>query len=302
MAGVASCEAGRAVRHGRHCGRRLRYPAARVLFQRAKRDREYRLFVLHDADPYGYNIARTLREETRRMKGYRVDVVDIGLRLEEALRMGLESEEFTRYQDIPQAVKDNLTDLEREWFVGRQVGKKSWLCRRVELNAMSAPQLVRYIEDKLAEHGATAKVLPPEDVVASHAEELYRALTEKLAERRILEMLDVLPWCRGRWSRRARPTSRACGTSWPGPSVQPAGIVARPCGGRGREGRAGGVGESRLVCCGVCADRIDGTLAGSGFDASFNGACTDTRRPAPCLGRLACILTVQEWWKWPEKA
>lgn len=113
--------------------------AARVLFQRAEKDREYRLFVLHDADPYGYNIARTLREETRRMKGYRVDVVDIGLRLEEALEMGLQSEEFTRQQDIPQAVKESLSELEREWFIGRQVGKKAWICRRIELNAMSAP-------------------------------------------------------------------------------------------------------------------------------------------------------------------
>lgn len=165
--------------------------AARVLFQRADRDRDYRLFVLHDADPYGYNIARTLREETRRMRGYYVDVVDIGLKLEEALKMGLQSEKFTRQQDIPQAVKESLTELEREWFIGRQVGKKAWICRRIELNAMSAPQLVDYIETKLAEHGATAKVLPPEDVVGAYAEELFRTLVREFAEQRILEMLNV---------------------------------------------------------------------------------------------------------------
>lgn len=48
-----------------------------------------------------------------------------------------------------------------------------------------------FIEAKLAEHGATAKVLPPGHVVAAHAQEFYRALAEKLVERRILEMLDV---------------------------------------------------------------------------------------------------------------
>lgn len=165
--------------------------AARVLFHRADREREYRLFVLHDADPYGYNIARTLREETRRMPGYRVDVVDIGLRLEEALEMGLQAEEFTRQQNIPQVVKENLTDLKREWFVGRQAGKKSWICRRVELNAFSAPQLVAFIQDKLAEAGATAKVLPPDDVITVQAKDMYRALAEKMTERRILEMLNV---------------------------------------------------------------------------------------------------------------
>lgn len=165
--------------------------AARVLFQRADRDRDYRLFVLHDADPYGYNIARTLQEETRRMKGYRVGVVDIGLKLEEAIEMGLQAEEFTRQQDIPQGVKEDLTELEEEWFIGRKVGKKSWVCRRIELNAMSAPQLVAFIETKLAEHGAATKVLPPEDVVTAHAEEFYQTLAERLAEQRILELLDV---------------------------------------------------------------------------------------------------------------
>ncbi|KUK32064.1 MAG: ATP-binding region ATPase domain protein [Thermoanaerobacterales bacterium 50_218] len=165
--------------------------AARVLFHRAERDREYRLFVLHDADPYGYNIARTLREETRRMKGYRVDVVDIGLKLEEAVEMGLQSEEYTRQQDIPHGVKESLTELEQEWFVGCQVGKRAWICRRVELNAMSAPQLVSFIESKLAEHGATAKILPPEGVVVTQARELYCTLAGRLAEQRILEMLDV---------------------------------------------------------------------------------------------------------------
>jgi DNA topoisomerase VI subunit B len=165
--------------------------AARLLFQRADRDREYRLFVLHDADPYGYNIARTLREETRRMKGYSVDVVDIGLKLDEAVEMGLQAEEFTRQQDIPQGVKENLSDLEKEYFVGRQASRKSWVCRRVELNAMSAPQLVAYIENKLAEHGATQKVLPPADTVAAFTEAVYVETLKNLAERQILDLLNV---------------------------------------------------------------------------------------------------------------
>lgn len=31
--------------------------AARVLFKNAQKDQNYELYVLHDADPYGYNIA-----------------------------------------------------------------------------------------------------------------------------------------------------------------------------------------------------------------------------------------------------
>ena len=55
--------------------------ACRVLFDGADKGHQYKLAVLHDSDPYGYNIARTLQAETARMPGYSVKVIDIGLRL-----------------------------------------------------------------------------------------------------------------------------------------------------------------------------------------------------------------------------
>src|SRR5262249_43288832 len=51
--------------------------ACRVLFEKAEKGRQFQLFAMHDADPFGYNIARTLREETERMPGHQVDVIDI---------------------------------------------------------------------------------------------------------------------------------------------------------------------------------------------------------------------------------
>ncbi len=59
--------------------------ACRVLFANAEKARDYQLFSVRDADPHGYNIARTLREETRRMPGHRITIIDLGLKLEEAL-------------------------------------------------------------------------------------------------------------------------------------------------------------------------------------------------------------------------
>lgn len=53
--------------------------AVRLLFDTASKEQGAQLFVLHDADPHGYNIARTLREETRRMPGYQVEVIDLEL-------------------------------------------------------------------------------------------------------------------------------------------------------------------------------------------------------------------------------
>ena len=78
--------------------------AVRLLFDNASKDQGYQLFVLHDADPYGYNIARTLGEETRRMPEYQVEVIDLGLWLEEALDLGLQTEKLTRKNDLPGGV------------------------------------------------------------------------------------------------------------------------------------------------------------------------------------------------------
>ena len=53
-------------------------PMAQALFRSASTDKQYQLFVLHDADPDGYNIARLLQEESVNMqgKGYAVEVMD----------------------------------------------------------------------------------------------------------------------------------------------------------------------------------------------------------------------------------
>src|SRR5262249_24694838 len=102
--------------------------AARMLFARARKG-HYRLFVLHDADPHGYNIARTLAEETRRMPGYSVEVTDLGLHLEEALEMGLQTEKFIRRKALPTSL--DLNDTERRHFEGEFKGRNRWECDRV---------------------------------------------------------------------------------------------------------------------------------------------------------------------------
>jgi hypothetical protein len=134
--------------------------ACRVLLAKAEKGPEYQLFVLHDADPHGYNIARTLQEETVRMPGHHIKVSDLGFRLEDALAMGLPTEVFRRKKKLPQGLQ--LTAIEREHFEGRRTGPKSWVCRRVELNALSGPDLIAYTERKLREAGIRGKIIPPE--------------------------------------------------------------------------------------------------------------------------------------------
>ena len=110
--------------------------ACRILFQNAE-EGDYQLFSLHDADPYGYNIGRHYCARRPRMPGYNVNVCDIGLKLQDALDLGLEPEKASRKKAYPKGLV--LTDLEQEYFDGEQVSNKSWVYRRVELNAFTAP-------------------------------------------------------------------------------------------------------------------------------------------------------------------
>ena len=163
--------------------------AARVLFAQADKEQHYQLFVLHDADPHGYNIARTLAEETARMPEHSVEVIDLGFRLEEALELGLLTETFTRKNALPSGLK--LNDAERVRFSGTPKGKKSWICQRVELNALRPSQRLEYVERKLKEHGATAKVIPPTPVLTQAAREQAEVLTRSVLERQLAALLDL---------------------------------------------------------------------------------------------------------------
>lgn len=162
--------------------------AARTLFENAQ-EGDYELYVVHDADPDGYNIARTLREETSRMPGYSVNVVDLGLWLGDALERGLETETFTRQKALPKALE--LTEAEREYFEGRHVGRRSWVCHRVELNALSTPELAGYIEKRLAENGAAGKVIPPDDMLEWQANIAYSNLVRDSVERKMEELFPT---------------------------------------------------------------------------------------------------------------
>ena len=130
------------------------------------KEQRYQLFILRDADPHGYNIARTLAGETARMPEHSVEVIDLGFKLEEAIKLGLLTETFTRKNALPSGLK--LNDLERAYFTGTPSGK-SWICERVELNALRPSQRLEYAERKLKEHGATAKIIPPVPVLTQTA-------------------------------------------------------------------------------------------------------------------------------------
>jgi hypothetical protein len=148
--------------------------AARTLVQTAQKDEKYQIFVLHDADYPGYNIVRTLREETARMPVHSVELYDLGLTAAQVIEMGKEPEEYVRSSSLPAKLEPLLSELEREWFVGEHIAKKSWNSKRFELDDLTAPETIALIEDRLKELGVEPKVIPPDDVLGELRGKLYR--------------------------------------------------------------------------------------------------------------------------------
>lgn len=155
------------------------------------------IFLLHDFDAAGMTIARTIQSDGRRYKfSHTPNVVDLGLRLEHIEEMGLESEEFIWPARQKQDPRDNLrdcgaTDAELEFLVG---GNKQgrWSGRRVELNAMTAPQFVEFVHGQLEAHGVE-KVVPDGKTLAAAYQHVRQrnALKQKVEE--LLQQAETDP-------------------------------------------------------------------------------------------------------------
>jgi hypothetical protein len=103
--------------------------------------------------------------------------------------MELWVEKFTRMKALPEGLV--LTDLEKEYFEGEKASRKSWICGRIELNALTAPALVEYIEHKLVRAGAADKVIPPGDELPQLGEDLCREQVGSWAEAQLTELLEL---------------------------------------------------------------------------------------------------------------
>jgi hypothetical protein len=156
--------------------------AARALLDRIARE-VAKVFVLHDFDRSGFSIYGTLATNSRRYAFHnRLNIVPLGLRLEDIARLGLETEPVKI--DNPYARQARLRQHGASWeeieFLTQP--DDDGMCRRVELNAMTSRQLVDFVEEKLAAHGC-AKVLPENGTLQEHARRLLEAkLTQKLVE------------------------------------------------------------------------------------------------------------------------
>src|SRR5215208_6227842 len=93
-------------------------------------------------------------EDTPLQTAFEVEVIDIGLTVEDALEMGLDPEPFSRKKDISWELLRSLSDVARDYLYRRSPYARGVSGARFELNAI-LPDTARiaYIERKLEENG-----------------------------------------------------------------------------------------------------------------------------------------------------
>lgn len=159
--------------------------AAREVMRMAQ-DKAFTIFVFHDADPAGYEIARTVETATETLPA-EIEIIDIGLDIQTCVDMDLMSELFTRKKALPS--KQNFTEIELEFFMGNHgtyykdgKEKNKWTdCRRFEINALLPGDRVRYLDRVISEHN-NGKVIPPADIQRKKGMEAFNAELDQLAE------------------------------------------------------------------------------------------------------------------------
>jgi hypothetical protein len=149
-----------------------------------------KILLAHDFDVSGFGIFSTLGMDSRRYTfSGRLPLIDIGLRLTDIREMDLASEPVAIQNwdaDAVRLAERGATEEELAVMTPNKDGQG----QRVELNAMTAPQFIAFLERKLAQHGA-GKVVPNESVLAEHA---GRILEREAAARWLATMpLTAIP-------------------------------------------------------------------------------------------------------------
>jgi hypothetical protein len=142
------------------------------------------LFVLHDFDFDGFKILGTLQRDTRRYRfSSAIEVIDLGLRLDEVGDLGTEPAAATRVNEQSlrnQLARNGATAEEAEFLLND----------RVELNAMTSEALLEMIERKLNAYGLK-KVVPGDDLLkktylafhrSNELQEKFEKIEEKFKE------------------------------------------------------------------------------------------------------------------------
>jgi hypothetical protein len=165
----------------------LSVTASRTLVDRICHDHRIPLLVLHDFDKSGFSIVGTLQRDTRRFQfRNEIEVIDLGLRLDDVRKWELEDEAVLYGNSDPtDNLRENGATKEEIKFLCDGGVSTGYRGRRVELNAFTSADLIAWLEGKLKEYGV-GKIVPEGESL----EQAYRrALTASLFNRQVDELL-----------------------------------------------------------------------------------------------------------------
>jgi len=140
---------------------------------------EVTFYCIHDADASGTMIYETLLKETSARGKRKVHIVNLGLNPWEAQEMSLQAEKasHTKKSSVSQYVYEYDKTNGTNWV--------NWLQRnRYELNAMTTPQFIEWLDWKMSEENSE-KLIPPDEVLIDELQsnvesELKALLTDKI--------------------------------------------------------------------------------------------------------------------------
>ena len=142
-------------------------------------DEELYVFCIHDADAAGTMIFQSLQDGTKARPGRNVKIINLGLEPDEADEMGLQVEELKRKDNRRIAVADYVAEDWQDWLQSN----------RVELNAMTTPQLLEWLDRKFEDH--VGKLVPPKDVLAERLEQGVRFVLKQQFEEQVLREANI---------------------------------------------------------------------------------------------------------------
>lgn len=157
----------------------------KVLRKIVEKNPKISIFCLHDCDIYGMHIKNSLEKE-HYIEGWKVKVVSMGLRPEEAITKKHPVEMFEDDREFSyEAISQVVTKEEFEWLIGKKKGENSKgktirICNRVELNVFPPGQFIQWVQDKLKEFGVTEKVMPPDEVFEKETNDVFKEKLDKI--------------------------------------------------------------------------------------------------------------------------
>ena len=159
--------------------------AARDLVDKlAEHDEPCTMYCVHDADAWGTMIYQTFQEATRARGARKVRIVNLGLEPWEAIESRREVENVERGDKHKPVANYVLERRDGDYW-------DNWLqTHRVELNAMTTPEFIEWLDHKMEKHGG-GKLVPPPQVLEKELEEKLQARVRATITERVLREADL---------------------------------------------------------------------------------------------------------------